>query len=109
MIICDRADRAGDNIEYFFRYLRNKNPKGIKSYFIIRKNCSDYHRIKKLGNVLNLDSDEYLNIFRKADKIISSMSNSWVDNPFAGDRKYIRDLFHFDLIFLQYGITKVKI
>ena len=34
------------------------------------------------------------------------MSNKWVDNPFGKDRKYIRDLFHFDLIFLQHGITK---
>jgi CDP-glycerol glycerophosphotransferase (TagB/SpsB family) len=34
------------------------------------------------------------------------MSNSWVDNPFGEDRKYIKDLFHFDLIFLQHGITK---
>jgi CDP-glycerol glycerophosphotransferase (TagB/SpsB family) len=63
-------------------------------------------RLKKLGNVLSLNSDEYLNIFLKADKIISSMSNSWVDNPFGEDRKYIRDLFHFDLIFLQHGIIK---
>ena len=47
-----------------------------------------------------------INIFLKADKIISSVSNSWVDNPFGGDRKYIRDLFHFDLIFLQHGIIK---
>ena len=45
-------------------------------------------------------------MFLKADKIISSMSNSWVDNPFGEDRKYVRDLFHFDLIFLQHGITK---
>ena len=57
-IISDRPNKAGDNGEYFFRYLKNKNPKGIISYFVIRKNCSDYKRLKKLGNVLNLDSDE---------------------------------------------------
>ena len=105
-IISDRPDKAGDNGEYFFRFLTNKNPEGILPFFAIRKNCSDYKRLKKFGNVLNLNSDEYLKIFLKADKIISSMSNSWVDNPFGEDRKYIRDLFHFDLIFLQHGITK---
>ena len=105
-IICDRPDKAGDNGEYFFRYLKTKNQNGIISYFAIRQNCSDYKRLKGLGNILNLDSDEYLKIFLKADKIITSMSNSWVDNPFGKDRKYIRDLFHFDLIFLQHGITK---
>jgi CDP-glycerol glycerophosphotransferase (TagB/SpsB family) len=105
-IISDRPDKAGDNGEYFFRFLTNKNPEGILPFFAIRKNCSDYKRLKKFGNVLNLNSDEYLKIFLKADKIISSMSNSWVDNPFGEDRKYIRDLFHFDLIFLQHGIIK---
>jgi hypothetical protein len=109
-IIYDRADKAGDNGEYFFRYLRNKNPKGIYLiYFVIRQNCSDYWRLKNLGNVLDLDSDEYLKIFLKADKIITSMANSWVDNPFGDDRAYIRDLFHFDLIFLQHGITKYDV
>ena len=105
-IITDRPDKAGDNGEYFFRYLKNKNPKGIIPYFAIRNNCSDYKRLRKLGNVLNLNSHEYLKFFLKADKIISSQSNSWVDNPFGEDRKYIMDLFHFDLIFLQHGITK---
>ena len=105
-IISDRPDKARDNGEYFFRYLKNKNPNGIISYFVIRKNCSDYKRLKPLGNVLDLNSDKYLEIFLKADKIISSISNSWVDNPFGEDRKYIRDLFHFDLIFLQHGIIK---
>ena len=105
-IICDRPDKAGDNGEYFFRYLKTKNPKGIIPYFVIRQNCPYFRRLKGLGNVLNLLSDEYLKIFLKADKIITSMSNSWADNPFGQDRKYIRDLFHFDLIFLQYGITK---
>ena len=105
-IISDRRDQAGDSGEYFFRYLKNKNVKGIIPYFAITKNCSDYKRLKILGNILDLNSDEYLNIFLKADKIISSMSNSWVDNPFGDDRRYIMDLFHFDLIFLQHGITK---
>ena len=105
-IIGDRPDKAGDNGEYFFRYLKNKNPNGIISYFVIRKNCSDYKRLRPLGNVLDLNSEEYLDIFLKSDKIITSTSNSWVDNPFGEDRKYIMDLFHFDLIFLQHGITK---
>ena len=105
-IISDRPDKAQDNGEYFFRYLKTKNLKEIESYFAIQKNCSDYKRLKKLGNILNLNSYKYLNIFLKADKIISSISNSWVDNPFGEDRKYILDLFHFDFIFLQHGIIK---
>ena len=105
-IISDRLDKAGDNGEYFFRYLKDKKPKRIKSFFVIRKNCSDYKSLKELGDILEFGSTKHLNMFLKADKIISSMSNPWVDNPFGEDRKYIMDLFHFDFIFLQHGITK---
>jgi len=105
-LINDRFNRARDNGEFFFRYLKKKNPKDIIFNFVISKNCSDYHRIKELGNVLSFGSKKYNNTFLKADKIITSTSNSWVDNPFGNDRKYLIDLYHFDLIFLQHGITK---
>ena len=105
-IINDRRDKAGDNGEYFFRYINSKNPKGIKAYFAIEKNCSDYKRIKKLGNILDIDSGRYINLFLHGDKIITSISNSWVTNPFNSSLKYIRDLIHFDVVFLQHGIIK---
>ena len=105
-IINDKKKESGDNGEYFFRYLKKKNPIGIDIYFAIEKNSSDFQRLNKLGNVLDLDSKEYLNIFLKSDKLISSVTNRWVDNPFGEDQKYIRDLFHFNLIFIGNGIIK---
>jgi len=105
-LVNDRRDQAGDNGEYFFRYLIKKQPEHINIYFVIEKNCSDYHRLKKLGNILDLNSQKYLNIFLIADKIISSISNSWVINPFKEDYAYMKDLIKFDNIFLQHGIIK---
>ena len=105
-LINDRFNKAGDNGEFFFRYLKNKNPKDIKVNFVISKDCYDYQRIKVLGNVLYLGSKKFNETFLKADKIITSTSNTWVDNPFGEDRKYVIDLYHFDLIFLQHGISK---
>ena len=105
-IINDRRNRAGDNGEYFFRYLSKRNPKTIKAYFTIQKNSSDYQRLKKYGDVLDIDSYDYLKIFLRANKILSSISNYWVNNPFGDDHKYIKDLFHFDFIFLSNGIIK---
>ena len=105
-IINDRRDQAGDNGEYFFRYLKNKNLDKIKIYFAIEKNCSDYKRLKKIGDILDLNSIRYKKIFVIANKIITSISNSWVTNPFNEDQIYIRDLLHFDVIFLQHGIIK---
>ena len=105
-IINDRKNKAGDNGEYFFRYLSKIKPEGIKFYFRIKKNCSDFKRLKTFGNILDLDSFEYYTLFLKANKIITSVSDSWVYNPFNEDEKYIRDLYHFDLIYLQNGIIK---
>ena len=105
-LINDRVNKAGDNGEFFFRYLNLKNPKDINFNFVISKYSSDYKRLKKLGNVLCLSSKEYKQTFLKADKIISSVSNSWIDNAFGKNRKYLIDLYHFDLIFLQHGISK---
>ena len=105
-IINDKKNIAGDNGEYFFRFLIKTKPKGIKFYFVIKKNCSDYKRLKPFGNILDLDSEDYLNNFLKTDKIISSISESWVDNPFGKDQNYLKDLIHFDLIFIQNGMIK---
>ena len=105
-IINDEKDKAGDNGEYFFRYLREKKPEGIKPFFAINKNCIDYRRLTKLGNVLDFNSDKYLKTFLKSDKIISSVSSFWVDNPFGSNQNYIRDLFNFDFVYIQNGIIK---
>ena len=37
-ILNDKRQQAGDNGEFFFRYLRTKNPKGVEVYFAIQKN-----------------------------------------------------------------------
>jgi CDP-glycerol glycerophosphotransferase (TagB/SpsB family)/glycosyltransferase involved in cell wall biosynthesis len=105
-IINDKQNLAGDNGEFFFRFLKKKKPKRIKFYFAIKNDCQDYKRLRPLGNIIDLDSEDYLNTFLIADKIISSMYESWVDNPFGTDFKYLRDLFHFDFIFIQHGIIK---
>ena len=105
-IINDKRNIAGDNGEYFFRYLKKINEKRIEFYFAIKKNSTDYRRLKGLGDILELGTEQYFNIFLKADKIISSVSEDWVDNPFGKDTYYIKDLFHFEYIFIKHGIIK---
>jgi CDP-glycerol glycerophosphotransferase (TagB/SpsB family) len=105
-IINDKKNKAGDNGEYFFRYLINKDVKGLNIYYSIKKNCKDFKRLNNLGNILDLNSEKYLNIFLKSDKIISSVSDEWVTNPFGRNRDYIKDLFSFNFIFIKNGIIK---
>ena len=105
-IINDKQYQAGDNGEYFFRYLIHKKLKEKMLYFAIKKECDDFRRLKKIGNILDLGSKEYLELFLKSDKIISSVLDFWVTNPFGEDQKYIKDLFHFDIIFIQCGLIR---
>ena len=105
-LLNDRKNQAGDNGEYFFRYLNTLKPKGIKYYFVVEENSLDAIRLKNYENIVYYNSSEYLNLFLKADKIISSISDSWVYNPFGNDGKLLNDLFHFDFIYLNNGIIK---
>ena len=83
-----------------------KKPEGIKSFFVIQKNCSDFKRIEKFGDVLDLYSPKYKNIFLEADKMISSIADILIENPFHQDHIYIRDLIKFDIIYLENQIIK---
>ena len=60
-IINDNYNKAGDNGEYFFRFLKKKNPKELKIYFAISGKSPDFFRLKKYGNILDLESDKYMN------------------------------------------------
>ena len=105
-LINDKQNKAGDNGEYLFRYLSKIKPKDISFYFIIENNSSDYNRLKTFGNIIDFNSSEHLKFFLKSDKIISSIYDSWVNNPFYEEGKFLCDLYHFDLIYLQNGIIK---
>ena len=105
-LINDKLSTAGENGEYFFRYLKRKNPKNLIYYYIINSNCSDFIRLKKLGNIIKFGSEKHLKIYLKSDKILSSEYETNANNPFENEYKYIRDLIHFDYIFIQHGIIK---
>ena len=100
-LINDRLNIARDNGEYFFRYINERKKNLIDSYFIISENSSDFERMKNIGNIISFESKEYLAKYLMADKIISSIPNPNIYNPFGKDCKYIYDMFHFDYIYLQ--------
>ena len=105
-LINDNKYKARDNGEYFFRYLRKFNPNNIQYYFIISKNSSDFYRLESLGHVIGFNSSTYINYFLKANKIITSVTDSWVNNPFEDNGRFFCDLYNFDYIYLKNGIIK---
>ena len=104
-LIMDRTDRADDNGEVFFRYMQKHDE--IDTCFVIDKECNDYHRLKNIGKVIPLYSQEHYLTALLADCVISSQCNGYVENPFWKNAEYFRDIYHRPkLIFLQHGVIK---
>ena len=105
-LVSDRTDKANDNGEHMFRYINSLDLKDIDVYYYIDKNSSDYDRMKKIGKVIPYNTPQYRLYSLLADKVISSSGSEYVINAFGGDRRFLCDLYNFDYIFLQHGITK---
>lgn len=104
-IISDRNNAACDNGEAFFKYMQSiKSSKRI--YFAISKKSKDYKKMKRIGKVVNADSMWYKLLFLLSSKIISSQANDSTINAFGKNKRFIKDLYKFDFIFLQHGIIK---
>ncbi|MCY9262135.1 bifunctional glycosyltransferase family 2 protein/CDP-glycerol:glycerophosphate glycerophosphotransferase [Bacillus haynesii] len=104
-IFMDRINKADDNAEALFEYAMQQKD-GIKKYFIISKDSPDYNRLKKIGPVVAYGSPKHKFLHLLADEIISSHADDYVVNPFVNMRRYYKDMFKFNFVFLQHGITK---
>ncbi|MGR0118161.1 CDP-glycerol glycerophosphotransferase family protein [Bacillus halotolerans] len=103
-LFVDRQDKADDNAEHLYKYAINQND-GVKKYFIIKKDSKDYDRIKKYGKVIPYRSLRHKILTLASSKVISTHADIWVVNPFFNMEVYFRDLFKFEFVFLQHGIT----
>lgn len=105
-LILDRAARADDNGEHFFKYLMNHYPEGKKIYYVIEKQCPDYKRMQAFGKVLPLGSFCHKLCFLLSGKIISSQFDPYVFKPFKEKGPLVQDLFAYQSVFLQHGVTQ---
>lgn len=105
-ILSDRINIARDNGEALFCYLSSIDTKNVLPCFDISKNSTDYKRLKSVGKVLPHDSFRYKLYFLAAKKIISAQIDEYVINAFDELRDYMVNLYQFDIVFLQHGLTK---
>jgi CDP-glycerol glycerophosphotransferase (TagB/SpsB family) len=106
-IISDRINKADDNGEAFYRYIKENPQKHIKTYFVINKNSEDYSRLKKLGNIVDYNSNFYKLLFLMADKIVSAHADEFVNNRLLSMKYVYKDILHNQkFIFLQHGVIK---
>ena len=107
-LISDRTNVANDNGEEFFRYVVSQNNENIRSYFVISKKSIDYKRMKKVGEVIDINSLKYKIYFLLASKIISSQADKDIMDVFEEKNKYFNNLRNFEFIFLQHGVIVDK-
>lgn len=106
-LVSDKADRADDNGEFFFRYLaEHKRPKD-KCYFVISRDSVDYKRMKKCGKCIPYLSYRHKILSMFASYLVSAHTHDDFRRPLGLYHKYMLDATHKNrFIFLQHGIIK---
>ncbi|MCG3858907.1 CDP-glycerol glycerophosphotransferase family protein [Psychrobacter sp. Ps2] len=76
-VIVDRINKADDNAEHFYRFLKSNHP-DQEIYFALDKNCEDWSRLDSEGfNLIDYGSDRFVNELRRCKYILSSHLFVW--------------------------------
>lgn len=109
-LISDKADRADDNGEAFFKYMQKHKRKNDKVYFVINKSSQDYARLQKIGKCINHVSYKHQILHLFATHIVSAHTHLETRYPLGIYTKYIQDTNEFkNFIFLQHGIINADL
>lgn len=109
-LIADKANRADDNGEAFFKYCCEKGSKDILPIFLIGKDSPDYARLKKIGTVIPYMSWLHKFVYLFADKIISAYSHIELNNPFYDYAAAYQDMMqNCKFVFLQHGVIHTDV
>lgn len=101
----DRTERADDNGEAFFDYLRKNHPE-IKAFFVINGKSVDFARMRRIGPVLKAESIRYKFGYLLARYAVSSHVTFFADAEYRKTAAYNDILHKIRRIFLQHGIIK---
>lgn len=108
-LIFDRTYMASDNGQALFEYIQANPIPGVKAYFAIEKDSPDYEKMKKIGPVVPFWSKEHKKLVLRADKIIASIGEDYVFNPFYAKGALLKDLMSAEFVFLQHGVTQTDL
>ena len=95
-LLIDRIDKADDNAEFLYRWLRKNHPE-VQIYFGLEKNAPDWFRLVNDNfNLIDLDNiKQYRNILKTVTHLL-------VSNPVKKNKNIAPNAIR---IFLQHGIT----
>ena len=102
----DKIYKGGDSSEYLYRYAM-KQKDGIRKYYLLDKESSDYARMKKEGyKPLIRGSLKHRLIFLNSDMIVASNSTVCAFNDYdAAASLPIRGMLHFGVACVQHGMS----
>lgn len=106
-ITMDKLFKAGDNGEYFYDYVKKMKPEGVKIYYVVQKNSSDYKRLKKKYNtILEFNSIKHKMIALHTDLMLATHVDTLNCNGYyAATQKYFKDLYNARVVCLAHGLT----
>lgn len=107
-LVMDRADRADDNGEAFFRYLVSLGKKaGCHPIFALRPDSPDYERLRSIGSVVPYLSWRHKLLHLLARHTISAYTHSEISSPFFNYSCFYGDILQKNkIVFLQHGVTQ---
>ncbi|MFR7590274.1 MAG: CDP-glycerol glycerophosphotransferase family protein [Longibaculum sp.] len=104
-LIRDNEKRAKDSGAEMFKFYSQWDKKTLaNAYFILDKKCSDYSTMKKYGKIIQPDSFRYKLYHLLADKLIDTRGGIDCRYIFKEDSDFVKDLCHWDYIWLIHGI-----
>lgn len=101
-IFIDKDRNADDNAEHLYRYVRKHHPE-INAYFLLRKGCPDWKRLKADGfRMIEYGSSAHRLALINARYLLSSHADKYVVSSIS-ERLY-GDLVKAQFVFLQHGV-----
>lgn len=110
-ITMDKLFKAGDNGEYFYRYVKKMKPKGVKIYYVVQKDSPDYKRLKKEFNtIVRFNSVYHKMLALHTDLMLATHVDTLNCNGYyKATQKYFKDLYNARVVCLAHGLTIQKI
>lgn len=100
-VIMDRNDRADDNGEHLYRWMRQHHPE-VEAYFALGKDSPDWRRLKEEGfKLLEYGSKRHESRLRSCSYIVSSQADAFVTSYFGDNYENSKRI-----VFLQHGVIK---
>ncbi len=107
----DKIFKAGDNGEYFYRYVKQRAPEGVKIYYVVAKDSPDYERLKaEYDTILKFNTIKHKMIALHTDLMLATHVDTMNCNGYyAATQKYFKDLYNARVVCLAHGLTIQKI